>query len=122
MFDNLENMAKFAQSLLDKPFALSLGKIFGEPSLFAYIYLPLAEFRRFVDSLGELVRTGFLRRYDYAFQDMDMTQRYSIPYRNFKNKSWLYDQEKYLNKVHDLIETEMLSDKEKKRQVAAPYV
>lgn len=105
-FDNLENMAKFARSLLDKPFALSLGKIFGEPSLFAYIYLPLAELRRFVDSLGELIRMGFLQRYEYVFQDVEMTQRYSIPYKSFRNKSWVYDQEKYLKKVEELIEAE----------------
>lgn len=116
-FDNLEKMAKLARSLLDKPFAFSLGKIFGEPSLFAYIYLPLAEFRNFVDSLGELVRIGFVRRYDYVLQDMRMTQRYTIPYVNFKNKSWVHDQQRYLQKVDDLTATEKLQIKEKKDQM-----
>lgn len=118
IFHNLENMAKFARSLLDKPFALSLGKIFGEPSLFAYIYLPLAEFRRFLDSLGELVRIGFLCRYEYVLQDMEMTQRYTIPYKSFRKKSWLHEQEKYFKKVDDLIAIEKFSAKEKKCQVA----
>jgi DNA-binding Lrp family transcriptional regulator len=90
-FKNLENMAKFARSLLDKPFVFSLGKIFGKPMMFAYIYLPLAEFRRFIDSLGKLVKRGFLTRYEYVFQDMGMNQRYTIPYKSFKNESWLYE-------------------------------
>jgi DNA-binding Lrp family transcriptional regulator len=115
-FDSLRNMAKFARSLLDKPFALSLGKVFGEPSLFAYIYLPLAEFRRFVDSLGELVRMRFLRRYEYVLQDLRLKQRYTIPYKNFKNKSWMHNQEKYLKRVNDLIATEKFDIKEKKDQ------
>ncbi len=109
MFDRLERMAKFARSLLDKPFALSLGKIFGKPGLFAYIYLPLAELRRFVDSLGELVRMGFLHKYDYVFQDMEMTKRYTIPYKSFRDKSWLYEHEKYLQKVDSLVKRTLSS-------------
>jgi DNA-binding Lrp family transcriptional regulator len=119
MFDNLENMSKFARSLLDKPFARSLGKIFGEPSLFAHIYLPLSEFRSFVDSLGELIRRGFLQKYEYAIQDMKITQRYTIPYKSFKNESWIYEQEEYLKKVDTLVNAEKQSlTKIIKRQTA----
>jgi hypothetical protein len=102
-FDNLQNMAKFARSLLNKPFALSLGKIFGKPALFAYVYLPLVELRRCVDSLGELIRMGFLNKYEYVLQDVKMTQRYTIPYKSFKNRTWLYEQERYSRKVADLV-------------------
>lgn len=90
-FDNLGKMARFANSLLDKPFIFSLGKIYGKPMIFAYIYLPLAEFRRFIDSLGKLVKTGLLTKYEYVFQDMGMNQRYTIPYKFFKDESWLYE-------------------------------
>lgn len=117
VFEHLKKMAKFARSLLDKPFALSLGKIFGEPSLFAYIYLPLAEFRNFVDSLGEMVRMGLLRRYDYMLQDMRMTQRYTIPYRNFRNKSWVHDHQRYLQRVDGITAAEKLQIKEKEDQM-----
>jgi len=120
-FDNLDNMAKFACSLLDKPFALSLGKVFGEPALFAYMYLPLAELRKFLDSLGWLIRMGFLRKYEYVLQDAEMTQRYTIPYKSFKNKSWLHEQEKYLRKVDELIAKEKGSLKEKKREIVPRY-
>ncbi|UCB59807.1 MAG: AsnC family protein [Candidatus Bathyarchaeota archaeon] len=116
-FENLVKMAKFARSLFDKPFALSLGKIFGEPSLFAYFYLPLSEFRNFVDSLGQLVRMGFLCGYDYMLQDMRMTQRYTIPYKNFENRSWVHDQEKYLQKISDLINAEKFKIEGRKDQM-----
>ncbi len=117
-FENLDNMARFARSLLNKPFALSLGKIFGKPSLFAYIYLPFAELRRFVDSMGELIKIGFLVKYEYVLQDMETSRRYTIPYKYFKNKSWLYEQEKYLKTVDDLITQEKTFVKEGKREVA----
>jgi DNA-binding Lrp family transcriptional regulator len=120
MFKSLENMSKFARSLLDKPFALSLGKVFGKPSLFAYIYLPLAEFRRFIDSLGKLVKLGFLARYDYVFQDMGMTQRYTIPYKSFRNESWLFDREIYLDRVDDLIAVEKADTGNRKVSVHLP--
>jgi len=121
MFDNLENMSKFARSLLEKPFARSLGKIFGKSSLFAHIYLPLAEFRNFVDSLGELIRRGFLERYEYVIQDMKITQRYTIPYKFFQNELWMYEQEIYLQKIDTLIYAERSSlFKMKKRQT--PYL
>jgi DNA-binding Lrp family transcriptional regulator len=113
-FKSLEKMAKFARSLLNKPFALSLGKVFGKPSLFAYIYLPLAEFRRFIDSLGRLVKMGFLARYDYVFQDMAMTQRYTIPYKSFRSESWLYEREIYLDRVDDLIAVEKADTENRK--------
>ena len=105
-FDTLEKMAKFARSLMNKPFALSLGKIFGEPALFAYIYLPMSEFRKFVDSLGQLIRNRFLRRYEYLLQDGAMTQRYTIPYKRFRDQSWVYDQGKYMEKARVLLEAD----------------
>ncbi|MDH5634384.1 MAG: hypothetical protein OEY30_01010 [Candidatus Bathyarchaeota archaeon] len=119
-FKSLENMAKFARSLLDKPFALSLGKVFGKPSLFAYIYLPLTEFRKFIDSLGKLVKLGFLARYDYVFQDMDMTRRYTIPYKSFRNESWFYQQEKYLDRVDDLIAVEKADTENRRESLQLP--
>jgi len=117
-FANLKNMAKFARSLLDKPFAFSLGKIYGNPALFAYLYLPIKEFRRFVQSLGELIRLGLLHKYEYVLQDLETTRQFTITYKSFKNKSWLYEQEKYLKKANDLIDTEKLQFVERKIQIA----
>ncbi|UCG36123.1 MAG: AsnC family protein [Candidatus Bathyarchaeota archaeon] len=107
MFENLENMAKFARSLLDKPFALSIGKIFGRPALFAYIYLPMSQLREFLDSLGRLIRIGFLNRYEYVLQDMVTQKRFTIPYTCFDNGSWRYDHDKFLRAVDSLTEADV---------------
>lgn len=122
-FDTLEKMAKFARSLMNKPFALSLGKVFGKPALFAYIYLPMCEFRKFVDSLGKLIRMRFLNRYQYLLQDRAMTQRYTIPYKCFRDQAWVYDQEKYVDKVKALLEADSVqqADGSRENQAALPW-
>lgn len=58
-FHTEEDLAKFAMSLLDKPFTRSMGKVFGQNGLLVQFYLPRLEFREFVDKLSELCRRGF---------------------------------------------------------------
>lgn len=102
-FDNMEKLSKFASSLLDKPFARALGKILGENALYGYIYLPKSEFRSFLKALSNLVRSGFLRSYRYAIQDLEASSRQTISYEHFKNGKWIYDHRKHLEKLEQLI-------------------
>ncbi len=46
-FDEEQNLARFASSLLDKPFVKALGKILGKNQLYGYLYFPRSEFRGF---------------------------------------------------------------------------
>jgi DNA-binding Lrp family transcriptional regulator len=103
-FDNNEKLAKFANSLLDKPFVRSLGKVLNQNSLIAYLYLPRREFRRFVEVLSELIRRRFLVNYFYVIQDLNKTSRQTISYQHFKNKKWIYDHKKHLEKLRSLVE------------------
>jgi hypothetical protein len=95
-------MARFASSLLDKPFVLGLGKVLGENALIAHLYLPKQEFRSFVDTLSKLINLGHIQSYRYLIQDLGMAHRQTIAYENFKKRSWIYDHDKHvqaLNKV-----------------------
>ena len=83
-FDSAEKLVKFASSLLDKPFVRTLGKVLGQNALYGYIYLPKPEFRRFVDSLSKLIRTGFLQSYSYVIQDLQKSSRQTISYEYFR--------------------------------------
>lgn len=103
-FDNSEKLAKFASSLLDKPFALGLGKILGENTLLAHIYLPKAEFRKFVDTLSRLVNSGILQSYSYVIQDLGKAQRQTVSHEYFKDRSWIYDHNKHIKNLRALIE------------------
>ena len=102
-FDNYTNMAKFANSLLDKPFAVILGKILGRNSLFGYLYFPRKEFRRFMDALSKLARVNFIKSYTHLIQDLGKTYRQTISYEYFNNGRWIYDHTKHLRKLEEVL-------------------
>lgn len=103
-FKKYDNMANFALSMLDKPFAIFLGKVLGENALFSQIYLPKWEFRKFIRALSDLITKDFLTRYHYYFQDMYQTWRRTIPYKNFKNGKWNYDNQKHHEELRKIFE------------------
>jgi len=103
-FDDDESLAKFALSLLDKPFAHTLGKVLNEHALVAYLhFLSRRDFRRFMDALSRLVRDGFVRDYGFALLDLDKTLRETVRHDLFKDGSWIYDHEGYLERVGELV-------------------
>ncbi len=102
-FENKEKLAKFASSLMDKPFAKTLGKILDENTLYGNIYLPRPELKRFLNTLSKLARSGFLKDYRYAIQDLEASSRQTISYENFHNGAWIYNQNRYLKEMERLI-------------------
>ena len=104
-FGSKEKMAKFAQSLLDKPFVSIVGKVLGENAMVSQVRLPRLEFRKFIDALSKLARAGFLQSYDYVLQDLRSGKwsRETIPYEFFRNGSWVYDHGEHVRSLHDLV-------------------
>lgn len=104
-FDNEDIMARFASSLLDKPFAIIIGKILDENMLIAQINLPTEEFRAFVDSLSRLCRKGLLQSYDYIIQDLRKGKwsRETIPFEDSKDGKWIYNHVEHLQGLRDLV-------------------
>jgi len=103
-FDGGENMARFASSLLDKPFVYTIGKILGESSLVAHICLPRQEFRRFVLCLSKLVRSGFLKNYEYVIEEFERRKAQTISYEFFRDDTWIYDHAKHIKRLQELAE------------------
>lgn len=105
-FDDHRKLAKFARSLLDKPFVYIVGKILGEDAIIADVYLPRKEFRNFVDSLSELVRKRYLKSYEYVFRDVAQGKwsRQTIPYEHFRDGVWVYDHSKHIRSLRNLVE------------------
>jgi len=102
-FDSYEKMRKFALSLLDKPIAISMGKVHGENSLISHIFLPKRELRRFIRALVILVKKGLMKSYHYYIQDMYRTMRETIPFEHFKNGEWSYSLDDQLKKIDNLL-------------------
>ena len=103
-FDKGEKLAKFATSLMDKPFVYTLGKILEENALLANLYIPKAEFRKFIDILSRLIKAGFLQSYFYVIQDLNKTLRQTISYEYFKDRNWIYEHEKHIKSLQELVQ------------------
>jgi len=112
-FDNHETFAKFAASLLDKPFARGLGKVLVKNELIAHLYLPRTEFRKFVDILSKLIRAGLLTRYRYVIQDPTKTSRQTISYEYFENRKWTYDHKKHIKNLVAVVKAQGFKKKER---------
>jgi DNA-binding Lrp family transcriptional regulator len=102
-FPSHENMAKFANSLFNKPFVMTIGKIHGVNGVIVQMYLPRIEFRRLIDNLSTLIQKGFLSSYRYFIQDFRHISRETIPYKLFVDGKWKYNQEKYLKELGSLV-------------------
>lgn len=109
-FQSQEKLARFANSLLDKPFVGIVGKILGECALISQIFLPRLEFRNFVESLSKLARSGYLRSYHYVIQDLrpGKWSRATIPYQLFRNGAWIYDHNEHIKDLHETVEQAQL--------------
>jgi DNA-binding Lrp family transcriptional regulator len=103
-FDGEQDLARFATSLLDKPFVKGVGKILGKNQLCGHLYFPRSEFRTFLGILSKLVRSGLLKDYQYAIQDVSSSARETIPYQCFKKGRWVYDDERYVNILNKFLE------------------
>jgi len=102
-FDERQDLARFASSLLDKPFVTGLGKILNKNQLYGHLYFPRVEFRGFLETLSKLVRRSFLKDYQYAIQDRSSSFRETIPYQCFKKGKWIYDHERYINLLNKFL-------------------
>jgi DNA-binding Lrp family transcriptional regulator len=104
-FDKEENMARFALSLIDKPFANVVGKILGEYMLVAQIYLPILEFRHFTESLSQLCRNRLLKSYEYLIQDLRKGKwsRQTIPYEHLKGLEWIYNHDQHIEDLRKIV-------------------
>lgn len=103
VFKNYENFAKFACSLMNKPFVRVMGKVYGRNQLFVQVYLPRRQLRNFIETLSKLIRPGFLDTYEYDIQDLAKTERQTISYEFFKGNRWVYDHKKYLEKLRSTV-------------------
>jgi DNA-binding Lrp family transcriptional regulator len=109
-FDEEEKLARFASSLLDKPFVKAVGKILGENQLFGYLCFPRSELRRFLEILSGLVRSSFLKDYQYVIQDSASSIRESIPYQCFKEGRWVYNHERHINILNKFLQNTPLAE------------
>ncbi len=90
-FYDYASFAKFARSLLNKFFVLTMGKVLGQNSLLVEVFLPTVEFRSFMDALSVMAMKRFVKDYSCAIQDLRIRNRQTISGEYFNGSSWNYD-------------------------------
>jgi len=101
-FENEEKLAKFANSLPNKPFIISYGKTIGQHSLIVHTYTPKTEFSKFIDSMNRLTEKKLAKSFLYVILDVASFKRQTISYEFFKENKWTYDYEKRFEKLEDI--------------------
>jgi DNA-binding Lrp family transcriptional regulator len=102
-FHNHEALAKFARSLLNKFFVITIGKILGENAILTEVFLPTTEFRRFIDALSLMAKMKLIRSYKYAIQDLRIRSRQTFSGEFFKKSSWVYDHKNHMEMLQQKI-------------------
>jgi DNA-binding Lrp family transcriptional regulator len=102
-FHEYDAFAKFARSLLNKFFVLTMGKILGENTLLMEVFLPTEEFRKFIDALSLMAKMKLLRSYKYAIQDLRIRCRQTISPPLFKGNSWIYDHKSHMEMLEQKV-------------------
>jgi DNA-binding Lrp family transcriptional regulator len=105
-FNGYEGFAKFTRSLLNKSFVITMGKVFGENGLIVEVFLPIEEFRKFIDALSAMVRMKLIRNYRYAIQDLRIRCRQTIWPQFFKGNSWVYNHNDYIERLQQKVKSE----------------
>jgi DNA-binding Lrp family transcriptional regulator len=98
-FENKEKLAKFANSLYNKPFIITYGKAIGRNSLIVHTYTPKTEFSKFMDAMNRLTKRKLAKDFLYVTSDVASFRRQTISYEFFKENKWTYDHEKKIERL-----------------------
>jgi len=90
-FATEHDLAKFDNSLRDKPFALNHAKVVGKNSLLVHSYLPKTEFSNFMMALNHLTREDIIQDFSYVSLDVPSFKRQTVSYEYFHDGKWVYD-------------------------------
>jgi DNA-binding Lrp family transcriptional regulator len=106
-FPDQQALAKFANSLVDKPFVLSHARIVGKNSLVAHFYIPKVEFSSLIESLNHLAVKGVIENFQYVSLDVASFKRQTVSYEFFRDGKWVCKTAEATAKLERLIPMEL---------------
>jgi len=98
-FPNQKALAKFANSLVDKPFVVSYAKVIGRNSLLVHFYIPKTEFSNFMASLNRLTMEEIIQDFFYVSIDISPFKRQTVSYEYFREGKWVYNHAEKIKKL-----------------------
>jgi len=102
-FADETSLAKFANTLRDKPFTVTYGKILKRNSLLLHTYTPKMEFSNFMESLNRLAEKDVIKSYFYVTLDLLTFKRQTMSYEFFRSNKWTYDSQEKLEKLRKIV-------------------
>jgi len=102
-FSDERSLAKFANSLVDKPFVLNRAKVIGKNSLVVHFYIPKVEFSNFIELLDQLVVRGVIDDFFYASLDVASFKRQTVSYEFFHDGKWTYNVSEAIEKLTEIV-------------------
>lgn len=87
-FSNQRKLAKFVNSLDNKPYILSYAKVLGKNTLIVNTYIPASEFPGFMNSLNHLAEMDIVANFSHATLTLIPHKRGGVPCEYFKNGTW----------------------------------
>lgn len=102
-FVDEKGLAKFANSLSDKPFVLSHAKVLGKNTLITNTYIPKTEFPKFIDSLNSLAEMCLIKNFFHVVLTLIPHKRGGVPYEFFKDGSWKCNVDNSIRKLREMI-------------------
>jgi DNA-binding Lrp family transcriptional regulator len=98
-FPDQKALAKFANSLVDKPFVLSYAKVVGKNSLLVHFYVPKTEFSNFMASLNSLTVEEIVQDLFHVSIDVKSFKRQTVSYEHFQDGRWEYNHAEEIKKL-----------------------
>jgi len=98
-FEDEKFLAKFVNTLHNKPFIINYAKVLNLNSLVVHSYTPKVEFSNFMATLNHLIERRVLSDFSYVTLDITSFRRQTVSYEYFKDGKWTYDHEEKLKKL-----------------------
>jgi len=102
-FEGERALAKFSNTLNDKPFVISFAKVIGQNSLIVHTYTPKLELPHLIESLSHLTKEKIVSNFFYVTLDILAFKRQTVAYELFKEGAWRYNQKETMEKLKKIL-------------------
>ncbi len=102
-FENDKALAKFSNTLSNKPFILNYGKIIGRNSLLMHSYTPRTEVPNFINTMNIMVKRNLVTDFFYVNFDVSSFKRQTVSNEFYKDRYWTFDSEEKRKRLSEIM-------------------
>lgn len=102
-FKDQAALARFVNSLTNKPFVLNYAKVTGQNKLIAHFFTPKMEFSHLIDCLNQLIEMHIVERFSHVVLDVPSYKRQTVSYEFFEKNRWAYNHQEILKGLKTIL-------------------